>query len=225
MPCLGNGMNTLAAEHATSGMISLLNVAVPLWVILMRLGSRERVRVGTLVGTTAGIAGLAILLLPGARPAETETIGILLALVAGLSWAVGSVVSLRLDLPRDPLGATAYQMLFGAVILGALGAALGESREVDASRFSGESLAALAYLVTVGSIVAYTAYTWLLRHGTVSQAATYGFVNPIVAVLLGWALLDEELTWLTLTGAVVVVAAVAAIVRHEAHGGRARGPA
>jgi drug/metabolite transporter (DMT)-like permease len=215
LPGLGNGLNTLAARHTPSAMQALLNAAVPLWVILLRLLARDRVRGWTLAGTVAGLGGLAVLLLPGARPAETETIGVVVVLVATFCWALGSMLSVRLDVPRNPLSLTALQMLFGAVVLAVLGAASGETAELDPGRFSGESLLALAYLTTVGAIVAYSAYTWLLHHGTVSQAVTYGFVNPIIAVVLGWAILSEELTWLTLVGAAIVVAAVAAVVRHE----------
>jgi drug/metabolite transporter (DMT)-like permease len=167
----------------------------------------------TLVGIAVGLAGLAVLLLPGSRPADATTGGIVLVLVAAGSWALGSFLSPRLQLPADPLVSTAWQMIFGGVVLAAVGIGAGEPGDVGAA--SAESILAFVYLVAAGSWVAFTAYAWLLQSAPISQVATYAYVNPLVAVLLGWAILGEHLRAGTLVGATLVVASVAAIVTRE----------
>jgi drug/metabolite transporter (DMT)-like permease len=189
---------------------------VPLWLVLMRstVGG-ERVNRGTLAGVAVGFCGLALLLLPGSRPAEATAIGVLLVLVAACSWATGSFLSPRLSMPSDPLVSTAWQMVVGggALLVGALVA--GEADDLHLAAASAKSLLAFAYLVVAGSWVAFTAYAWLLQNVPISKVATYAYVNPLVAVLLGWALLSEELSVGTLAGAALIVASVATIVRRE----------
>jgi drug/metabolite transporter (DMT)-like permease len=135
--------------------------------------------------------------------------------VAALSWATGSFLSPRLRLPSDPLVSTAWQMIVGggALLVGALAA--GEAGDLHLADASAKSLLAFAYLVVGGSWLAFTAYAWLLQNVPISKVATYAYVNPLVAVLLGWALLSEELSVGTLAGAALVVASVAAIVTRE----------
>jgi drug/metabolite transporter (DMT)-like permease len=216
LPGLGNGLNTVAAQHMTSGLLALLAAAVPLWIVLLRAGpGRERVGGGTLAGVAVGFAGVALLLLPGGHPQGTRPLGVVLALCGSVAWAGGSFVSRRVDLPPSPLHATALQMLFGGAAQVVLGLATGEAGDLHPSRVSLASFGALAYLSVVGAILSYTAFGWLLHHAPLSQVTTYAFVNPVVAVTLGWAILDEQLTWLTIAGASVIVVAVAAIWRNE----------
>jgi drug/metabolite transporter (DMT)-like permease len=216
LPAGGNGIVTIAEQHVPSGLAALLIASVPLWVVLLRstVGG-ERVARGTLAGLALGFAGLAVLLLPGSRPADATVTGVVLVLVAACSWAIGSFLSPRLKMPPDPLVSTAWQMLFGggALMVGALAA--GEPGDLHLAGASAQSLLALVYLIVAGSWVAYTSYVWLLQNAPVSQVATYAYVNPLVAVVLGWAILDEQLTAGTLAGAVLVVASVAAIVTRE----------
>jgi drug/metabolite transporter (DMT)-like permease len=176
---------------------------------------RERVHRGTLVGVAVGFCGLGLLLLPGSRPAEATAGGILLVLVAAGSWATGSFLSPRLSMPSDPLVSTGWQMVVGggALLAGAL--ATGEANDLHLAHASAKSLLAFAYLVLAGSLVAFTAYAWLLQNVPISKVATYAYVNPLVAVLLGWALLSEQLTVGTAAGAALIVVSVAAIVRRE----------
>jgi drug/metabolite transporter (DMT)-like permease len=211
----GNGLVTLAEQHVPSGLAALLIASVPLWVVVLRALLGERPARGTLVGVAVGFAGVALLLLPGGQPHGVHVAGVVLLLAAAVSWATGSVASSRLDLPSDPLHSTGLQMLCGGALMTLAGFAAGEAGGVDWGGFSFESLAAFAYLVLIGSLVAFTAYVWLLQHAPVSQAATYAYVNPVIAVFLGWAILAESITTATLAGAAVIVASVAFIVRRE----------
>jgi drug/metabolite transporter (DMT)-like permease len=216
LPAGGNGLVTVAERDVPAGLAALLIASVPLWVVLLRTTvGGERVNGGTLAGVAVGFAGLGVLLLPGSRPAEATAGGILLCLVAAGSWATGSFLSPRLSLPSDPLVSTGWQMVAGggAMLVGAL--ATGEAGDLHLADTATKSLLAFAYLVVGGSLVAFTAYAWLLQNVPISKVATYAYVNPLVAVLLGWALLSEELTLGTLAGAALIVASVATIVRRE----------
>jgi len=216
LPAGGNGIVTVAERDVPSGLAALLVASVPLWVVLLRstVGG-ERIARGTLAGLALGFAGLAVLLLPGSRPAEATITGVVLVLVAACSWATGSFLSPRLELPADPLVSTAWQLVFGGAALLAGALVAGEPGDLHLADTSAKSLLALLYLIVAGSWVAYTAYAWLLQNAPLSQVATYAYVNPLVAVVLGWAILGEDVSAGTLAGAALVVAAVAAIVTRE----------
>jgi len=215
MPGLGNALNQLASRHASSVTVALLNASMPLWLVLLRVGVRERVRAGTVLSVPLGFAGVAILLVPG-RPAGATTLGLALAFCAPIAWAVGSIGSARLVRDVRPLHAMGTQMVVAAVFQGMLGLALGEQQEFHPSRFSAASLGGFAFLVVIGGFASYGIYARLLQTVPISLIATYSYVNPIVAVGLGWAILGESLTWTALLGALVIVASVAFTVRHEA---------
>jgi len=162
-----------------------------------------------------GFAGVAVLMLPGNRPDGVELVGVLVLLVAAMSWGIGSLVSQRVALPSDPLVSTAWQMFFGGLVLLVAALAAGEAGSVDVGHFSAKSVWALAYLVFIGSILAYSAYTWLLQNAPISQVATYAYVNPVVAVILGATILGEAIPPMMVAASVLIVAAVALIVRTE----------
>jgi drug/metabolite transporter (DMT)-like permease len=207
---------TVAERDVPSSLAALLIASVPLWVVLLRCTvGGEKVARGTFVGVAVGFAGLTLLLLPGSRPAEATAVGIGLVLVAACSWATGSFLSPRLPLPADLLVSTAWQMLFGGVVLLVGALAAGEPGDLHLGQASATSLLAFAWLVAAGSVVAFSAYAWLLQNAPVSQVATYAYVNPLVAVVLGWAILDETLGVGTIAGAALIVASVAGIVTHE----------
>ncbi len=215
VPGIGNGLNQVAVHHATSVTVALLNAAVPLWIVLLRGATRDRPDTSTLVMVAIGFAGVALFLLPG-REVETDSLGIALALGASVAWAAGSMASSVLLGGVPPLLAIGIQMVAGAIVQGVAGLALGELPDFHPSQFSPSSLAALAYLVSVGGFLSYSIYSWLLRHAPVTQVSTYAFVNPIVAVFFGWLILGEALSWTSAAGAIVVVATVAVIVRKQA---------
>jgi drug/metabolite transporter (DMT)-like permease len=214
LPVLGQGMVTIAENGgAPSGITALLIAAVPLWVVGYRVLSGERPAGRTLAGVAVGFGGVVLLVaangLGGSFPAWTMA----LILLAGLSWAGGSWLQPRLRLPHDPFVVVVYEMLIGGGALTVLGFVSGEG--FHPSTYSARSWAAWVYLVLFGSVVAFSAYVWLLQSAAVSLAATYAYVNPLVAVFLGWLILAEPVTTATLVGGAIVVGSVAAIVGAE----------
>ncbi len=211
----GNGLVTIAEQTVSSSLAALMIASVPLWVVLMRKITGDRIATSTLVGVAIGFAGVAWLVLPGGRPEESTTIGIVLLIFAPMFWAMGSFLSGRIDLPPDPFVSTAFQMLFGGIATTIVGGLRGEFGQVHLEEFSTSSLIGLGYLVVFGSWVAFTAYVWALQNAPVSKVATYAYVNPVIAIALGWLILDEQLTPTMLGAAVIIIASVAMIVRRE----------
>jgi drug/metabolite transporter (DMT)-like permease len=212
----GNGLVTVAERNVPSGLAALLIASVPLWVVILRSTvARERVARGTLVGVAIGFAGLALLLLPGSRPAEATAGGVALVLLAAFLWATGLFLSPRVPVPPDLLASTAWQMVCGGAVLLVCALFAGEPNDLHLADAATKSLLAFVWLVTAGSWVAFTAFAWLLQNAPVSQVATYAYINPLVAVILGWAILDETVSAGTIAGAALVVASVAAIVSRE----------
>ncbi|WP_117207943.1 EamA family transporter [Allorhizocola rhizosphaerae] len=211
---VGQGLVTLAEYGgATSGITALLVAAVPLWIVCHRVLSGERPAGPTVAGVTMGFGGLVVLVtatgLGGTFPVWT----MVAVLVAGLSWAFGSWRQPRIPLPRDPFVVAVYEMLIGGGVLTMAGLASGE--RFDPAAYSARSWAAWGYLVLFGSVLAFSAYVWLLQSTATSLAATYAYVNPLVAVCLGWLILAEPVTVPILIGGVIVVLAVAVVVRSE----------
>ena len=202
-----NAVLFFAEEQVPTGLASLLIASVPLLVVLLRLWGGEQLVPRTLAGVAVGFVGVAVLLRPGGG-ATTE--GVLLCMLSALMWSVGSVASARLPMPADAFAATAWEMLAGGFLMLPWGIA-------DAGGLSPStgSILAWLYLVTVGSVVGYTAYTWLLANAPLSTVSTYAYVNPVVAILLGVLFRNEHLTVQILVGAAIVVAAVAMVVRQE----------
>jgi drug/metabolite transporter (DMT)-like permease len=211
----GNGLVTVAEQDLPSGLAALIIGSVPLWVVLLRSAHGERVPLGTLAGVAVGFAGLALLLLPGGRPGDAALWAVLTCVAAAALWATGSFYSRRVSLPGDALVSTSWQMLLGGGGMIAVGLVAGEAGEVDPGRFSAESLAAFSYLIVAGSLLAFTAYVWLLKNAPISTVATYAYVNPVIAIFLGWAILSEEITLTVILGALAIVLSVAAVVRRE----------
>ena len=211
----GNGIVMLAERDVPSGLAALIIASTPLWVVLLRYLARESIDRGTLIGVAIGFVGVGLLVAPGEKPDGASLVGMLALVLAALFWGTGSFLSKRLPLPSDPLTSTAWQMLLGGAVIGIAGALRGEAAAIDVSRFSAASVIALAYLIVVGSLIAFTAYVWVLQHAPISKVATYAYVNPVIAIFLGWLILSEEITPLVVAGAAVIVASVAFIVRRE----------
>ena len=207
----GNGGVTLAEQqHLPSGLTALLLAGVPLIVVVLRVVVRDRPTARTVGGVTIGFVGLAVLLLPGARPTGVPILVAATVVGSSLLWSVGSFVASRVSLPPDPLTATIGEMLGGGV--GLLLAGLIRGEHVELSKVTGTSVLALAYLVVFGSVVAFTAYSWLLGTAPVSQVATYAYVNPVVAVVLGAVVAGEPLSPTIVVGGAITVLAVALVV-------------
>jgi drug/metabolite transporter (DMT)-like permease len=211
----GNGLVMIAEQTVPSGLAALLIASDPLWIVLLRAGDGQRISRTTLASVLVGFVGVAFLVLPHIGGGLSTLGGPLIIVAAAVSWAVGSFWSQRLPLPRDPLTSTMLQQLIGGVILVLASFVLGDVGRFDPARVSTTSALALGYLLVFGSLVAFTAYTWLLRHTPVSTVSTYAYVNPVIAVFLGWAILSEEITTSILAGAIVIVASVAFVVRQE----------
>ena len=213
----GNGLVAVAEDYGTpSGLTALVVASVPLWVVVFRTATGDRVRPATLLWVLGGFAGVAMLLLPGERPDDATVGGVLIVVAAAFCWASGSFASGRLALPDDPIRSTAFQMLSGGGAMALAGLVAGEGGQVDVGAFSTASVLAFAYLVVVGSLVAFTAYVWLLQHAPISQVATYAYVNPVVAIALGALFVGEEITPLVAVAALTIVLSVAGTVRQEA---------
>jgi drug/metabolite transporter (DMT)-like permease len=211
MVILGDiGLLALAEQEVPAGLAALIIASVPLWIVLLRLAAGERPARLTLAAVVAGLAGVALLVAPGGG--SGAPLGWLLLLVgAAAIEATGQFFSPRAPLPADALVSTAVQLLAAGATLAVAGLAAGE--KIDPGRFSGDALLAFAYLVGPGSLVAYAAFVWLLANVPISTVSTYAYVNPVVAVFVGWALLDEEITPAIAAGALAVLASVALIVR------------
>jgi len=210
----GNGGVVWAEQRVPSGLTAVLIATVPLWIALLewvRGGARPNGRVA--VGLMIGLAGIALLVGPGelAGGKGVDLVGAVVLLMGSLSWAIGSLYSRHANLPSSPLLATAMEMLAGGAFLLLAGLATGQASGLDPSRISLSSVLALCYLIVFGSLVAFTAYIWLLRVTLPAYAATYAYVNPVVAVFLGWALGGEPLTARTLLAAAIIIGAVVII--------------
>jgi drug/metabolite transporter (DMT)-like permease len=206
------GLLAVAEQEVPAGLAALIIASVPLWIVLLRLIHQERVPRGTLGAVAAGFGGVAILVHPGDRAGGAPLDWLLLLVLAALIEAVGQYYSKRAALPGDALVTTAIELVVAAVVLLVTGLAVGEAGDVRFDRFSPESLAAFAYLVGPGSLLAYSAFVWLLEHAPISIVSTYAYVNPMVAVFLGWLVLSEEVTATIVGGAVVILSSVALIV-------------
>jgi drug/metabolite transporter (DMT)-like permease len=211
----GNGGVSWAEQRVFSGLAALLIATVPLWMALLDWRRRGGVRPSGrgAVGLIFGFVGVALLVGPGelAGSSHMDPLGAVVLLLAAFSWAAGSLYSRQAQLPGSPLLAISMEMLTGGVLLLAAGLVTGEGAKLELSQVSPRSVLALGYLIVFGSLIAFSAYIWLLRVSTPARAATYAYVNPVVAVFLGWALGGEPLTLRTLLAAAVIVAAVVII--------------
>ncbi len=212
----GNGLVVLAERTVPSGLTALVVASVPLWIVVFGLVAGDRMSASLVAGVLVGFAGVAFLVVPRGASGEIDQLGLLTVVGATFSWALGTFASPRLRTPRDPLASTAVQMLAGGALLMVVAVVIGEPARADPSSFSTASLAAMAYLVVFGSLVAFSAYTWLLQHTSVSVVSTYAYVNPVVAVFLGAVVLNESVKPSMLIGATIVLAAVAFIVSRGA---------
>ena len=167
-----------------------------------------------------GFVGIAILALPGSHPAGIALWGILMIIGATLCWASGTFATPRVAMPSNPFVAATYEMVAAGVVLLAAGAAVGEFGQVHLATVPPHAWLALAYLIVFGSLVAFSAYVWLLGNAPLSLIATYAYVNPVVAVILGFIVLGEGIATTALVGAALVIAAVVVIVRTESRATR-----
>jgi drug/metabolite transporter (DMT)-like permease len=207
----GNGLVMFAEQTVPSGITALIIASVPLWfAVIDRIVFRRRLSWPAVLGLAIGFGGLALLVNPtGGR---LDPAGVAALVVASLSWAGGSLYARHATLPKRPLVGTGMEMLAGGVLLALVAAVRGEFARFELAAVSLESALGLVYLVVFGSLVAFAAYVWLLRVTRTTLVSTYAYVNPVVAVFLGWAILDEPITMWTLIAGAIIVVAVALIV-------------
>jgi drug/metabolite transporter (DMT)-like permease len=211
----GNGGVAVAEQTVPSGLAALLVAATPLWLVCLRSATGDRPRLVSLLGTGLGFVGIAVLARPGGHGGEVHTWGLVVVIFATVCWAFGSFFSSRLPMPANPFVATAWEMSVGGVLLLVGGSVRGELRGFALSDVAGEAWAWLAYLVVFGSLAAFSAYVWLLQNARISLTATYAYVNPIVAVILGALVLSEPITLPILIGGAVVILGVGLVVTME----------
>jgi drug/metabolite transporter (DMT)-like permease len=202
-----------------SGLAALLLAVIPIWMVLLDSLRRDGTKLGVRVigGMVMGMAGIILLVGPahmwGSSRVDPAGAGVLM--LSSFSWALGSVLSHKVSLPRSPFQAAAMEMLAGGASLLAVGLLSGESTHFHLEAVAGRSLVGLVYLVAAGSLLGFTAYFWLLRTVPTARVATYAFVNPAVAVFLGWALGSEIVTGRELLASATIIAGVALIITHR----------
>jgi drug/metabolite transporter (DMT)-like permease len=212
---IANGGVVWSEQRVPSGLTALLIATVPLWMAVLEWirfgGFRQSGRL--ILGLVLGLAGIVILVSPTeiAGSAGVDLVGASVLVLASLSWAAGSLYARYADLPRSPVMATGMKMLTGGILLTALSGLLGQWSDFSLSTVSWQSATGFFYLIFFGSIIGFSAYIWLLRASTPAKTATYAYVNPIIAVLLGWMLADEPLNARVFLAAGVIVAAVVLI--------------
>ncbi|MER5426006.1 EamA family transporter [Streptosporangium roseum] len=208
----GNGLVAVAEQHISSGLAALLVASVPLWLVIFRIVARDMPQVLTLAGVLIGFGGVAVLSLTGGGSAADST-GIVIILLASMSWSAGSFLSARIPMPANPFVASTVEMAAGGIGLALTSTVMGE--HLDLGAVSGRSWAALAYLVVMGSLLGFTAYVWLLGAAPISLVSTYAYVNPVVAVVLGALVLSEPVTTSMVAAGLVIVLGVALVVSTE----------
>ncbi|MGH9889039.1 MAG: drug/metabolite exporter YedA [bacterium] len=215
MLCFGNGAVGWAEQRVPSGLAALLVAVVPLWMVLVDWARPRGTRPSSmvLVGVVVGFLGLIVLVGPGTLSAggAVDSTAALVLVAASLAWACGSVYTRYGARPDSAALSTGIQMLSGGLVLMLIGVALGEPSQLHPSQVSQESWIGWIYLVTFGSLVGFTAYNYLLTAVSPAKASTYAYVNPLVAVFLGWGIAGESVTPRTLAAAAVILAGVAMI--------------
>ncbi len=213
--CGGNGAVAWAEQRVPSGITALLVASVPLWMVVIDWlrphGRRPPAVVG--LGLIVGLGGVAVLALPGSAQAAggVDRAGALVLLLGSISWAAGSIYSRHGARPASAEMATALQMITGSAALFVVAAAAGEIGAFHPAAVTRASVLGWGYLVTFGALVGFTAYIYLLRETTPAKATTYAYVNPIVAVALGWMIAGEPITLRTVFAAAIILASVALI--------------
>ncbi|RHW27507.1 EamA family transporter [Nocardioides immobilis] len=214
LPLLGNGFVAVGEEMGVpSGVAALLVAAVSLFVTIYRILAGDWPSVWSVIGVVLGFVGLAWLVLGGREQDDVPLVGAAIVLAASAFWGFGSWVQPRLTLPKNAFVLAVHEMWTGGVMMIALGLVRGE--DLEPSTYGGETWLAWGYLVVFGSMLAFSAYVWVLANAPIGLVATYAYVNPVVAVFLGWLILAEPITSAVLVGGLVIIVAVAVVITVE----------
>ena len=221
----GNGLICWAQLNVPTGLAALLVATVPLWMVLldwiMFRGPRPTMLIA--LGLAFGLAGIVVLVNPKELLGEPIHVGGAIAILAAcVSWAFGSLYSRRAALPASAFVATGMEMMCGGALLLAVGLARGEAAQIKFDAITMDSIWALAYLIVFGSLVGYSAYIWLLTVVSPAAVSTYAYVNPIVAVLLGWAYRNEPIEPRTIGAGALILTAVLLITARAGRAARER---
>jgi drug/metabolite transporter (DMT)-like permease len=209
----GQGILSWGAQYLSSGITGLLNSTVPLCIaIVAYLIYRKHLSKSTIVGLGAGFGGLMLLVAPSIGAGTLSPVGTVALIISSVSWALGSLYSSSAKLPVSILASSAMLMITGGLMLSAISLLLGEYHSFELSHISAQSLSALIYLTAIITIVGFTDFYWLIRVTTPSLANTFAYVSPVIAVILGWGLLHEEITILTIAAMCVILAGMAMMV-------------
>jgi drug/metabolite transporter (DMT)-like permease len=213
---IGHGSLFWAEQYVGSGLAALLIATEPMFILVLAwMMGQQRISRLSALGLGVGVVGVAMLTGVELTVKGSSLLGLLAVLLGSLSWSFGVVISPRLKLPSDALGRTALPTICGAVMLLVAAGIAGQFQQTHWASISMRSLFGLGYLITFGSVVAFTAYTWLLQRVPPTLVATHTYANPIVAVLLGWFLAHEPLTMRVVLASVAILGAIVLIRRGE----------
>ena len=218
----GNGGLAWAEQYVPTGFAALIVAVTPIWFLVLEtfIFRGDRMSRRGLIGLAMGIVGIAILVWPKITHRDAlgvmQLIGSISLLFSSMSWAIGSVFSRKWQMKVDPFVATSWEMIFAGLGHALLMLVTGQIHQAS---FNRRGVMAVLYLVVFGSWIGYTAYIWLLKHVPTAKVATYAYVNPIVAVLLGWVVLHERFDHFMLAGTIVIVAAVVLVTTAKVHSG------
>jgi drug/metabolite transporter (DMT)-like permease len=217
----GQGLLTWGTQYLSSGITGLLNSTIPLWVAIIgyllyrnrkKVGLGQRLTKSTIIGLSAGFGGLVVLVAPSISTGDLSPIGTAALIGSSIAWAVGSIYSTKAKLPVSILASSGMIMITGGLMLTAISFGLGEYRNLELLHISGRSLAAQIYLILIITVVGFTDFYWLLRVTSASLANTFAYVSPVIAILLGWAILHEKVTAITIVAMVIILIGVALMV-------------
>jgi drug/metabolite transporter (DMT)-like permease len=213
---VANGLVGIGEQTVPSGLAALLVATVPLWLIGIDAGlNRARIGLAPAAGLALGLVGVGLLSGVGGSSAQISAGGVVIILLAAAMWALGTIMARRATIPSSPALATGMELLCGGVALLVLAGAAGEFGSLRLGAVSARSWLALGYLIVVGSIVAFSAYGIAVRALPTATVATYAYVNPVIAVLLGTLILNERLTPAMFAGGALIVGAVVFVVRRS----------
>jgi drug/metabolite transporter (DMT)-like permease len=224
----GNAGTMLGVKYIPSGVAALVATSLPMWMVLLDWlrPAGKRPAGGVFLGLGLGFAGIILLVQPwkaflhpdsalhSAHPI-INPIGVMLVTGGVIAWALGSLYSRHATVPASPLMSTAAQLLTGGVLMLFIGLAAGEGMTIEIARISLKSLVSLLYLIIFGSIIAFSAYAWLLKNASPAMASSYTYINPLIAVLLGWLIGGEPVTATMLLAGVIILVAVGIIAKYR----------
>ena len=211
----GHGLLAWAEQKVPSGLAALMCATLPLWTVLLAWvdGTERRLGLKAWTGVLLGFAGVAVLIGPGALRGHLDLLAALGAMVSSLIWVLGTAYTRKAAMPSSKILSASMQMICGGALLLVVGSLSGEARHLELANLTIRAVLALGYLIVFGSIVAFTVYTWLVSVSSPSMLSTYAYVNPVIAVFLGWMLAGEQLGSRTILATAIIVVGIVLVTR------------